>query len=709
MSSFDILPLPIKKIIYDLGWQQLTKIQAAAIEHIIKTEFNYILCSKTASGKTEAVFLPILSKLERKTNGVKVLYISPLIALINDQFGRLDRLCEYLDIKVTKWHGEASISQKKKLIVNPEGLLLITPESIESIFVNKPHLLLKLFSGLEFIVVDEIHSFLNSKRGVQLRSLIYRLQEKTGRKIRFFGLSATLGEYDNVKNFTGEYANTKVLLDKSQKEVDVKFKYFHSKNFDIPIDLITDLYTEISKKKSLIFPNSRAKVEEIAIKLKRISSSENGHQNYFAHHSSVSKELRLFAEKYAKENFNKFFSIICTNTLELGIDIGSVDLICQINSTFSVSSLAQRFGRSGRREDLKSHLLLYATNEWMLLQAIACLELYKESTIEPLEHIKYPIDLVLHQTLSILKETNGITKAILVKRLSNNFAFKSIDLTDIDVLVDYLISENYIEKVGTELILGLKSERFFTKGDFYAVFETEKSFRVFHKEKFIGELQDVTEFMIGENFYLSAQIWKIKEIDFRLKKVLVVPAPEGKEPVFYSSLPNIQELIRKKMLSILFSSNEYDYLDESSLNELHSLRNYFSLFKLQNLETERPVAIIGNNCYFYTFSSSKINSTIQLLSAIVGHNMRLIEHESCLIGCNNINELEEMIKNIKKIIPDFKTNFNDFINENPSYLDNMGKWENLLPLELKKKTWINNYLDITGTEEFLSKVLLIRT
>jgi ATP-dependent helicase Lhr and Lhr-like helicase len=709
MSSFDLLPLPIKKIIYDLGWQQLTKIQAAAIEHIINTDFNYILCSKTASGKTEAVFLPILSKLEKKTNGIKVLYISPLIALINDQFERLDRLCEYLDIKVTKWHGEASISQKKKLIINPEGLLLITPESLESIFVNKPHLLLKLFSDLEFIVVDEIHSFLNSKRGVQLRSLIYRLQEKIGRKIRFFGLSATLGEYDNVKNFTGDYTNTKVLLDKSQKEVDVKFKYFYSKSFDIPVDLITDLYSVISKKKSLVFPNSRAKVEEIAIKLKRISTGENGHQNYFAHHSSVSKELRLFAEKYAKENYNKFFSIICTNTLELGIDIGSVDLICQINSTFSVSSLAQRFGRSGRREDLKSHLLLYATNEWMLLQAIACLELYKESTIEPLEHIKYPIDLVLHQTLSILKETNGITKANLVKRLSNNFAFKSIDLTDINALVDHLISENYIEKVGTELILGLKSERFFTKGDFYAVFETEKSFRVYHKEKFIGELQDVTEFMIGENFYLSAQIWKIKEIDFRLKKVLVIPAPEGKEPVFYSSLPNIQELIRKKMLSILFSSNEYDYLDESSLNELQNLRRFFSLFKIQNYDIERPVAFIEYRCHFYTFSSSKINLTLQLLAAILDIKTTIIEYKSCIIFGNNIKELQNILENFTKVIENINKFFDEFIKKNANYLNGIAKWENLLPNELKKKVWINNYLDINGTKEFLRNVKIIKS
>ncbi|MFA5405231.1 MAG: DEAD/DEAH box helicase [Ignavibacteria bacterium] len=707
MSSFDLLPLPIKKIIYDLGWQQLTKIQAAAIDHIVKTDFNYILCSKTASGKTEAVFLPILSKLERKKNGVKVIYLSPLIALINDQFERLDRLCKYLDIKVTKWHGEASISQKKKLIVNPEGLLLITPESLESLFVNKPHLLLKLFSDTEFIVVDEIHSFLNSKRGVQLRSLIYRLQEKIGRKIRFFGLSATLGEYDNVKNFIGDYTNTKVLLDKSQKEVDVKFKYFFSKNFDIPIELITDLYTEICKKKSLVFPNSRAKVEEIAIKLKRISASEKGHLNYFAHHSSVSKELRLFAEKYAKENYNKFFSIVCTNTLELGIDIGSVDLICQVNSTYSVSSLAQRFGRSGRREDLKSHLFLYATNEWMLLQAIACIELYKESSIEPLEHIKYPIDLVLHQTLSILKETNGITKAVLVKRLSNNFAFKSIDLTDIDILVDYLIIENYIEKVGTELILGLKSERFFTKGDFYAVFETEKSFRVYYKEKFIGELQDVTEFMIGENFYLSAQIWKIKEIDFRLKKVLVVPAPEGREPVYYSSLPNIQELIRKKMLSILFSRNEYNYLDEKSNKALIDLRRFFSLFKIQNCEFERPVAFLENKCHFYTFTSSKINSTIQLLSAIMDIKTSLIEYKSCIIFGNNANELQKIIGNFINIIENINEYFGEFVKKNPDYLSNLEKWENLLPIELKKKVWINNYLDIDGTKEFLSNVKIV--
>src|SRR5687767_3924941 len=136
--AYDLLSEPIRKYVRDKRWEELRPIQAAAITKILSTEENYILASRTASGKTEAAFLPILSKIDIKKPGVKVLYISPLIALINDQFARVEQLCTYLDLPVTKWHGEANVSAKKQLIKDPNGIVLITPESLEAMFVNKP-------------------------------------------------------------------------------------------------------------------------------------------------------------------------------------------------------------------------------------------------------------------------------------------------------------------------------------------------------------------------------------------------------------------------------------------------------------------------------------------------------------------------------------------------------------------------------------------
>ena len=171
--SFELLSEPIRKYIRDKRWESLRPIQAAAINRILSTNENYILASRTASGKTEAAFLPILSKINFNETGVQVLYISPLIALINDQLYRIEELCKYLDIEITKWHGEAKKSSKDKLIKSPHGIVLITPESLEAMFVNAPFNVKSLFSKLKYIVVDEIHSFIGTDRGVQLKEYLY--------------------------------------------------------------------------------------------------------------------------------------------------------------------------------------------------------------------------------------------------------------------------------------------------------------------------------------------------------------------------------------------------------------------------------------------------------------------------------------------------------------------------------------------------------
>ena len=168
MMTYEMLSEPIRKYIRDKKWESLRPIQEAAIQKIINTDLNYVLISRTASGKTEAAFLPILSKVNFNDIGVKVLYISPLIALINDQFLRVEQLCEHLDISVTKWHGEASKGKKDQLLKNPNGVLLITPESIEAMFCNKPHNILQLFSSLEYIVIStRCISNQNSNKGLE--------------------------------------------------------------------------------------------------------------------------------------------------------------------------------------------------------------------------------------------------------------------------------------------------------------------------------------------------------------------------------------------------------------------------------------------------------------------------------------------------------------------------------------------------------------
>ena len=192
----------MQKKIWDMKWDKFTSIQDKSIPIILETTKDVILLSGTASGKTEAALLPIISYIENNAEDqLKVLYISPLKALINNQFERIEQLCEHSYIPVHKWHGDVGQSNKNKFVKKPSGILQITPESVESLFINRTEHISHLFKGLEFIVIDEIHSFINTARGVQLRSLLSRIEDYTNERARIVGLSATIDNFKLVKEW----------------------------------------------------------------------------------------------------------------------------------------------------------------------------------------------------------------------------------------------------------------------------------------------------------------------------------------------------------------------------------------------------------------------------------------------------------------------------------------------------------------------------
>ena len=201
-TTFSYLHPTIQEKLYKMQWTELRPIQSDAIQKLFTTNQNLIISAKTASGKTEAAFLPILSKIvEKKGVGISAIYVGPLKALINDQFQRFEKLCELAEIPVFKWHGDVGSSGKVKFLKNPSGVLLITPESMESLFINHPNELSRLFGSLSFIVIDEMHSFIGSERGAQLKSLLSRVLNKSPKGVRLVGLSATFGDPELVKQW----------------------------------------------------------------------------------------------------------------------------------------------------------------------------------------------------------------------------------------------------------------------------------------------------------------------------------------------------------------------------------------------------------------------------------------------------------------------------------------------------------------------------
>ena len=300
------------------------------------------------------------------------MYVGPLKALINDQFRRLEDLCTRAEIPVHRWHGDVDAGRKNKLLQQPKGVLLITPESLESFFVNRSGVLGRVFHGLRFVVIDEIHSLLGRERGLQLRSQLFRLRRYTHNEPRLIGLSATIGDaIDRYQTWLRPMVPENVVHvhDPGEKK-QVLFgiqTYDTTKGIeastvpgeedaveDVPASLIADILRAFGGRKNLIFCNSRQTVEWLADSLNDACRQEGRPAEFLVHHGSVSKEVRLQTEDEMRGS--RPATAVCSATLELGIDIGSVTTVGQIGACWSVNSQVQRLGRSGRR-DSEAHCM----------------------------------------------------------------------------------------------------------------------------------------------------------------------------------------------------------------------------------------------------------------------------------------------------------------------------------------------------------------
>ena len=703
MSSYQLLKKDIREYIYDMKWERLTKIQEASIDKVSSTKNNLILAAPTASGKTEAAFLPTINSIDNWDNGVKIIYISPLIALINDQFKRILKLCNYMDISITSWHGEASRTGKEKLIKNPNGILLITPESIEAMLCLRPGEAMSLFKGTEWIIIDEIHNFLDNNRGLHLQSLVERVKLYANIDPRIIGMSATLNmeDYSIVKDFFGNNRETQVLLDKTRNKMFFTTSYYEENIENKSREALEEIYNYSQKESMLVFPNNRRDVELLSANLLKMGKKRESYTEYFSHHSSVSKELRLITENFAKCSKGKLFTIVCTSTLELGIDIGTVDSVVQYNAPPSVASLGQRLGRSGRKTK-ESILHFIATNEWALLQGLASITLYQEGVIDKVNDIKKPYDVFAHQILSILLEKSTVLLSELKNINDKFYCWKNISNEESHQLIEYLIKENYIEILGDEAIIGMKTEQLLKGSDFFTHFETSNDFSVYNGLKKIGEIPLTSNVEITSKIILSAQIWEITSIDLSSKKIFVKKTIDGKPPKFGGDAGNVTNEIRKRMMEILLNKEFINNQSEEIKTVLKKLRDNNLKDKKFNIILEKDT--VG----FRTFMGTKINNTIQfLLNMFYDETSYYLNDSATLIYITKKNG-DSFLEDIYKII---EKNFNekdlyDYLNNHENILERFMhkiKYRTLLPKSLQIEYIINNMLDLKGTYKFLNQ------
>jgi ATP-dependent helicase Lhr and Lhr-like helicase len=590
----------IQEYIYAHSWTELRDVQVEASRVIFDTDAHLLLASATASGKTEAAFLPILTLLqEEPSDSVGVLYIGPLKALINDQFVRLNDLLKEVRIPVWHWHGDVSQSEKSKLLKDPRGVLQITPESIESLLINRTTQLGRLFRDLRFVVIDEVHVFMNSDRGRQIICQLARLSKYTNSSPRRVGLSATLGDYRSAETWLRAGTDREVItpqVGSGKRKVLLAVQHFEeasqtkeghsyapSQASIAPDDYFRYIYDLSKGKKCLIFANSRSETEAVTANLRHLAEREGTPDVYHVHHGSIAAPLREAAEVAMREP-ERPAVIAATVSLELGIDIGQLERVLQLQAPYSVASFLQRLGRSGRRGQAAEMIILSRESArtgkenwpqqipWSLLQAIAVIQLYvEEKWIEPATVVRYPFSLLYQQTMSTLAACGELSPAALAERVLTLPPFQFVSPEDFRLLLLHLLELDHIQRTDEGgLIVGLAGERVVRNFRFYATFAESTEFTVFEDSRAIGTITWAPP--PGERFGLAGRTWEVVEVDPKRMTVLAKRVSGKVEAHWSGGGGTIHTRILQRIRQVLQESTEYAYLQPAARERLRKAR-----------------------------------------------------------------------------------------------------------------------------------------
>ncbi len=535
-NVFDLLSKPIRDALAELGFSEPTLPQMLAVPPILNGE-NVLLIAPTGSGKTEAVLLPIFSNFIQQNvkRGISIVYITPLRALNRDMLKRLSFWALRLGITIQVRHGDTEIKLRRRQALFPPHMLVTTPETLQAILPGsrmKQHL-----RQTRYVIVDEVHELASSKRGIQLAVAMERLYEIVGKEFQRIGLSATVGNPKEVAKFIAG-TNRKIRIIEALLPKGYKYRIVNPIPTEADYDLAGKLRTSPeaaarirqvaelvdSHKSTLIFVNSRTNAEMLGHKFNQIQRGDIA-----VHHGSLSKEERVQIEDEFKAGALK--AIICTSTLELGIDIGNVDLVIQYLSPRQVSSLIQRVGRSGHRLDMLSKGVIVTAFPDDTLESTAAVKSAYKNELEPVLIHENALDVLAHQVVGILldKETVSLKDVSAIVRRAYPYRDLAEDkLLDVISFLDNL-NELRIGREGKVLRKTRKTRRYYYEN--LSMIPDERRYPIINivSDRKIGTLGD--EFMalrarVGLNFICRGKVWRIVQIEEETGTVYVVPSED---------------------------------------------------------------------------------------------------------------------------------------------------------------------------------------
>jgi ATP-dependent helicase Lhr and Lhr-like helicase len=735
-SNAHLLDERIRRWIWNKGWTGLRDAQEQAIPVVLEARQDVIIAAATASGKTEAAFLPILSRLVRNEEMGLALYVSPLKALINDQWGRLDQLCEELQVPVVPWHGDIAQTRKREFLKHPQGVLLITPESLEAMFVRRGHEIRRFFGELDYVVIDELHAFIGSDRGKQLQSLLRRIEAVIDRRVPRVGLSATLGDMTQAATFLRPSGPAPALIESTAagQELKVQLRGYVVEAVDCVnnegsahksasatavseedaeskahVSVADHLFRVLHGSNNLLFPNSRKNVEYYADLLRRRCEQEGIPNEFWPHHGSLSRDIREDTEAALKAG-DRPATAVCTTTLELGIDIGSVKSVAQIGPPPSVASLRQRLGRSGRRAGEPAILRAYDIEHEVtaesplsdrlresLLQSIASIRLLLQKWFEPPRAGGLHLSTLVQQVLSMIAERGGVSATDISRVLMRDGPFSELKADDLKALLRELSQRDLIfQDSSGALLLGPLGERLVSSHEFYAAFASSEEWQILHDGHTLGTLPIDSPVFEGLCIIFAGRRWKILHVSSDPAVLTVEPDPSGRPPRFDSGRPMVNERIRDEMRKILAAEDEMAFLDDGASALLREARKCYRDLRLDS----RLIVMDGDALLLLPWTGDFANNAFMLLLRSLG--LERGSNDGLTIRCEgwDFNRLSDACSDIVALD---HVDLIDLLRK----VENLyqSKWDWALPRDLLVRSYSSMNLDMSGAKTIAAKVM----
>jgi ATP-dependent helicase Lhr and Lhr-like helicase len=680
-AAFDRLAEPVKRWIWQQRWTELRDVQERAIPAVLDGG-DVVLAARTASGKTEAVFLPLISRIlpgmDGGEPGFAAVYVSPLKALINDQFRRLESLLEICGIPLHRWHGDVPSGAKQRARERPSGIVLITPESLEATLVRRGREAARLFGRAEAFVVDELHAFIGTERGRQLQSILNRIEVATGReRIDWIGLSATLGDMTLAADELRPGAGTDVTVIESrdgEQELLLQVRgYCQPVTANLPAvdgtvrepdayeQMAEHMFKVLRGKRNLLFGGSRRNVEVFADRLREMCEGARLPNEFFAHHGNLARSERETVEERLRDD-PRPTTAVATSTLELGIDIGAVDGVAQIGPGWSVASLRQRLGRSGRRAGKPAVLRAYIAEPEFesdlhpadrlrldLVQAIAMVELLLEKWCEPPRSSGLHLSTLLHQVLAIICQFGALQPDAAWHILCSRGPFRSVDRALFaEVLQAMARPEAELIEMAPDrsLMLGVHGEKISAGHEFYAVFMTPEEFRVVAEGKALGTLPIDKTFAPGQTIIFNGRRWRILTVDPRARVIEVQPTKAALPPKFGGDFSGLHDRIPLTMKEILAKTDVPAFLDGKARELLEQGRRSFFDTGLDR----RAIVEVGTDCSVFPWVGSVKLETFALALMVRGLEASAEAHVIEVRNCS-VSDLGEILREMADSAP----------------------------------------------------------